>query len=124
MVTHTAIKYTKMFRKVQRGRCKFIQYMPSKPAKYGIKIWVCCDAKTKYVYNMPAYTAAEKTYVTAGQTTDLGGKVVRKLLEPMNCEGRNVTTDNYFTSLSLARYLLKKKMKICLKPLKLTYLQV
>ena len=29
-----------------RGRCSFIQYIPSKPAKYGIKIFALCDAKT------------------------------------------------------------------------------
>ena len=40
---------------------------------------------------------------------DLGGKVVRQLLEPLHCEGRNITTDNYFTSLGLARDLLKAK---------------
>ena len=26
-----------------RGRCGFRQYLPSKPAKYGIKIWWCCE---------------------------------------------------------------------------------
>jgi len=40
---------------------------------------------------------------------DLGGKVVRQLLQPLQCEGRYVTTENYFTSLVLARNLLKAK---------------
>lgn len=31
-----------------RGRCPFIQYIPSKPAKYGIKIWIVCDSKTEF----------------------------------------------------------------------------
>lgn len=31
-----------------KGRCRFRQYMPKKPAKYGIKIWAACDAKTSY----------------------------------------------------------------------------
>jgi len=31
-----------------RGRTKFTQYIPSKPAKYGIKVWWACDSKTKY----------------------------------------------------------------------------
>lgn len=33
-----------------RGRCPFTQYLPSKPAKYGIKIWVVCDSETYYTY--------------------------------------------------------------------------
>jgi len=40
---------------------------------------------------------------------DLCGKVVRQLLQPLQCEGRYVTTENYFTSLVLARDLLKAK---------------
>lgn len=28
-----------------RGRTRFIQYIPSKPAKYGIKVWWICDDK-------------------------------------------------------------------------------
>jgi hypothetical protein len=90
-----------------RGRCKFVQYMPSKPAKYGIKLWMCCDAETKYVYNASIYCGKESA--DAAPTKDLGGKVVRQLLEPLHCEGRNITTDNFFTSLALARDILKAK---------------
>ena len=31
-----------------RGRCPFRQYVPSEPAKYGIKIWWKCYAVTLY----------------------------------------------------------------------------
>eukprot|EP00064_Thunnus_orientalis_P025106 superscaffoldBa00011911_g25432 len=31
-----------------RGRCKFLQYMPSKPAKYSLKIFWVCDARIPY----------------------------------------------------------------------------
>lgn len=34
-----------------RGRCPFRQYIPSKPAKYGIKIWVLCDSKSWYAHS-------------------------------------------------------------------------
>ncbi|KAJ4948098.1 hypothetical protein JOQ06_019638 [Pogonophryne albipinna] len=30
--------------------------MPSKPAKYGIKSWVACDARSSYAWNMQVYT--------------------------------------------------------------------
>ncbi|KAL1277133.1 hypothetical protein QQF64_023806 [Cirrhinus molitorella] len=39
-----------------RGRCGFRQYIPSKPAKYGIKVWVTCDVKTSYAWKMQIYT--------------------------------------------------------------------
>ncbi|XP_067102695.1 piggyBac transposable element-derived protein 4-like [Osmerus mordax] len=42
-----------------RGRCPFKQYMPSKPAKYGIKSWVACDAKSSYAWKMQVYTGKQ-----------------------------------------------------------------
>jgi len=39
-----------------RGRCSFTQYMKSKPAKYGLKLWVLCDASTSYALNLQVYT--------------------------------------------------------------------
>ena len=32
-----------------RGRCPFNQYIPSKPSKYGVKIWTLCDSASSYV---------------------------------------------------------------------------
>ena len=31
-----------------KGRCGFAQYIPSKPGKVGLKLWVCCDVATSY----------------------------------------------------------------------------
>lgn len=39
-----------------RGNCPFRQYIPSKPAKYGIKIWAACDATSSYAWNLQVYT--------------------------------------------------------------------
>jgi hypothetical protein len=38
----------------------FRQYMPSKPAKYKIKIWAACDAASSYAWNLKVYSG--KTY--------------------------------------------------------------
>ncbi len=38
-----------------RGNCPFKVYMPSKPAKYGIKIYMMNDAKTYYMINALPY---------------------------------------------------------------------
>ena len=34
-----------------KGRCSFIQYMSAKPEKFGIKMWLCCDAETRCINN-------------------------------------------------------------------------
>lgn len=38
-----------------RGRCSFKQYIPSKPAKYGIKYWSLVDCKSGYLSNVFVY---------------------------------------------------------------------
>ena len=39
-----------------RGRLSFLQYMPKKPTKWGIKVWVCSESKSGYIYNFHVYT--------------------------------------------------------------------
>ena len=34
-----------------KARCRFTQYMPNKPNKFGIKFWLASDVETKYVAN-------------------------------------------------------------------------
>ncbi|UYV65868.1 hypothetical protein LAZ67_3005763 [Cordylochernes scorpioides] len=38
-----------------RGSCGFRQYMPNKPAKYGLKFYTICDARTFYTFNFEIY---------------------------------------------------------------------
>ena len=87
-----------------RGRCGFRQYIPSKPAKYGIKIWWCCDSQTCYLLNGEVYLGRQP-----GQQREVGqgARVVKLLVAPWRRSGRNVTADNFFTSIPLAEDLLK-----------------
>ena len=87
-----------------RGRCGFRQYIPSKPAKYGIKIWWCCDSQTCYPLNGEVYLGRQP-----GQQREVGqgARVVKQLVAPWRRSGRNVTADNFFTSIPLAEDLLK-----------------
>lgn len=41
-----------------RGRLVWIQYMPKKHRKWGIKIWTLADAANGYVSNMKVYTVS------------------------------------------------------------------
>ncbi|KAF7229687.1 transcript variant X2 [Nothobranchius furzeri] len=90
------------------GRCNFKQYMPSKPAKYGIKLWVVCDVATSYAWGIIPYLG--KMTKDAPAERGQGKRVVLELTEGLG--GRTVTTDNFFTSLALGEELLHKK--ICL----------
>ena len=44
-----------------RGKCPFRQYIPSKPDKYGIKLWAICEVNTSYAWKMQVYTGKDPT---------------------------------------------------------------
>lgn len=75
-----------------KGRCSFGQYIPKKPAKYGIKIWAAFDAKTSYAWRLQVCTgraAGERAEVNQGM------RVVLQMTEGL--QGHVVTCDNFFT---------------------------
>ena len=79
--------------------------MPSKPDKYGIKIWVCNDAENAYCLAFQVYTGrpfGEQPERNQGQ------RVVLELTTEL-LQGVNVTTDNFFTSVPLAIALLNRR---------------
>lgn len=88
-----------------RGHCNFRQYMPSKPNKYGIKIFALVDAKNFYNLKMEVYlgTQPEGPF----KVSNSPGDVVIRLISPISKSGRNITVDNWFTSIPLADNLLK-----------------
>ncbi|XP_038553198.1 piggyBac transposable element-derived protein 4-like [Micropterus salmoides] len=89
-----------------RGRCPFRQYMPSKPAKYGIKSWVLCDAKSSYAWKMQVYLGKDnKPSTRARPEKNQGTRVVLDLTADL-LGPRNVTCDNFFTSYELGQRLL------------------
>ncbi len=48
-----------------RGRLSFLQYLPKKPTKWGIKVWVCSESKTGYIHDF------EVLKYTLGKVTDV-----------------------------------------------------
>ena len=83
-----------------RSRCPFRQYMPQKPAKFGIKFWLICDVDTYHVFQAFPYTG-KTNRIQEG----LGDHDVMKLMKLYFDTGLNVTTDNSFTNLSTAKKL-------------------
>ena len=85
-------------------RCPFIQYIPPKSAKFGIKFWMLRDATTYYVLRAFPYIGIEEDRASTGR----GEFVTLSLLEPFRNAGLNVTCDNFFTFLSLPKNLLQQ----------------
>ena len=92
-----------------RGRCRYRQYMPNKPAKYGLKFWLLCENENFYCYNLQFYCGKEDERPS---NIPLGEHVVMSLSESLKQSGRNITCDNFFTSLSLANNLNKSGLTL------------
>ncbi|CAK9803942.1 PiggyBac transposable element-derived protein 4 [Anthophora quadrimaculata] len=92
-----------------KARCRFTQYMPNKPDKFGIKFWLASDVHSKYIINGFPYLGKDES---REPSVPLGEFVTMKLAEPYVGCGRNITTENFFTSLPLATKLLAKKTTI------------
>ncbi|GFR05708.1 DDE_Tnp_1_7 domain-containing protein [Trichonephila clavata] len=43
-----------------KARCRFMQYMPSKPDKFGIKFWLAADVDSKCVLNGFLYSGKDE----------------------------------------------------------------
>lgn len=91
-----------------RGRCPFRVYIPSKPGKYGIKIWALCDAETFFCCNFEIYLGKIGEVSEKNQ----GPRVVKTLAQHWHGSGRNITTDNFFTDITLAEELLSNKITL------------
>lgn len=91
-----------------RGRCSFKQYIPSKPAKYGIKTWALVDSETFYTYNLETYVGTQNSL--RFQKSNKPEDVVLRLVEPIKKSGRNITADNWFTSIPLIEKLTKLEL--------------
>lgn len=94
-----------------KGHCPFRVYISSKPDKYGMKIIAICDAKTYYMFDAIPY-------IGKGTEAKTAADYVTKLAESIKGSGRNITFDNWFTSVPLADLLLKDYNLTCIGTLR------
>lgn len=90
-----------------RGRCPFKMYIPSKPGKYGIKIFSLVCAKTMFTVNLEIY--AGKQPEGPFKVSPSADDITIRMCEPIAGTNRNVTTDNWFTSINLAEMFFREK---------------
>ncbi len=87
-----------------RGRLGWRQYVPAKPTKYGIKVWMRADPTNGYCNDFQVYTGKKDgVRVEHG----LGGRVVKDLTQSIQGHNHIVNCDNYFASPALFTELLQ-----------------
>ncbi|CAF1008288.1 unnamed protein product [Didymodactylos carnosus] len=92
-----------------RGRCCFVQYMPNKPAKYGLKFWLLCDVGSRYVLSIDLYTGKKDNIIQKNLASNVVLRLVDRLSNDVK-QGRTITFDRYFTDIKLSEALLDRKM--------------
>nr|XP_042912958.1 piggyBac transposable element-derived protein 4-like [Parasteatoda tepidariorum] len=94
-----------------KGRLGFVQYLPLKPGKRGIKVWMLCTSRFGYVLNFEVYCGKNDKVPRSGK--GLGYDVIQHLCECLKNPGHNIYFDRFFTSVPLVNDLLKKNTYCC-----------
>ena len=96
-----------------KGRLAFLQYMPKKPQKWGIKAWVLADTANGYVWYWKLYTGKEEDIPASN--IGLAHRVVKDFLDDdrLRTKGYCVFMDNFYSSPDLFRNLQKEGFKAC-----------
>ena len=88
-----------------RCRIHFLQYLPKKPTKWGVKVFVNAESTTGYVLTFDVYTGGSETTSTHD--------TVMKLMEKYLDKGHKLFTDNFYSSPLLCHALLQRGTYTC-----------
>ncbi|XP_052260325.1 piggyBac transposable element-derived protein 4-like [Dreissena polymorpha] len=91
------------------GRLSFRQYMPAKPIKRGIKVWMRCDARTAFLARFEVYLGQQNNQTEHG----LDDNVVMRLVDHIYHFFCWLFFDNFFTVIPLMMELLEKGLYAC-----------
>ena len=94
-----------------KGRLGIVQYMPLKPDKRGIKMWMLCTSQLGYTLNFDVYSGKNTKMKRSGK--GLGYDVVFHLIECLKKPGHDLYFDRFFTSVDLMIDLNKKGLGAC-----------
>jgi hypothetical protein len=84
----------------------FVQYMPAKPIKHGIKVFCICCAVSGIMLAYKVY-CGNKDKKTDGTSVQVCDRLVKEA-DLTKSRGRTLYTDNYYTSVKLAKHLFEK----------------
>lgn len=96
---------------VMRGRFSPTQYMPSKPLRKGLTVWMLCDSRSGYCHRAKIYVGKPGGGDEA--TSSLGYRVVTSLVRGLEGQYHHLFMDSFFTSVPLLQRLLRDGIYAC-----------
>ena len=91
-----------------KGRSSFKQFMPNKPVKRGMKVWMRADSHNGYVSEFQVYVGK-----TGDSEKGLGSRVVKDLTKKISKQYYHIYFDNFFSSPLLLVHLYEKGLYGC-----------
>ena len=92
------------------GRLAFKQYIPSKPTKWGIKVFEICESKSGYCMDFDVYTGKERQ---PASVNGLGFDVISSLMQRYLNRFHHVFVDRFFSGVPIFEYLLGNNTYAC-----------
>ncbi|XP_062570286.1 piggyBac transposable element-derived protein 4-like [Saccostrea cucullata] len=92
-----------------RGNYSFRVYMPDKPDKFGVKLFMLCDSSNGYCSRFEMYHGTQENVSNKGKIYDL----VMRLMNPYLGKGHKLYVDNFYTSPILFHDLFQRRTGAC-----------
>lgn len=96
-----------------KGYISIKQYIPNKRNRFGIKLFILCDVKTRYIIDFIIYCGARTQIIVDPENLGLTGGVVTTLLQDLMQANRRVYMDNWYSSPKLYNYLYNRQTYAC-----------
>lgn len=91
-----------------KGRLSFRQYLPMKPTKWGVKVWVMAESSTGYVTNFQVYAGRQ-----GSKEKGLAHRVVMDLARPYYGSHLSIYMDNFYTGVNLLEEMKTHGLNAC-----------
>ncbi|XP_018402230.1 PREDICTED: piggyBac transposable element-derived protein 4-like [Cyphomyrmex costatus] len=95
-----------------KGHLSFKQCNLTKRARFGIKLYKCCDSATGYINNCKVYTGKCSDKSEMDKRFGVPGMAVIQSLGDLTGQGRTLYIDNWYTSPLLFEKLIQEKTNV------------
>ena len=95
-----------------KGLLGWKQFIPTKRARFGIKLYQLCESKSGYIWHSIIYTGKDTSLNEKYKSPNSASNVVMSLMHDLLGHGYTLITDNFYTCPDLAEMLIKEKTDI------------
>ena len=80
-----------------KGRLGWVQYIPMKRSRFGIKYYMLCESSSGYVWKFMIYVGKGTQISQEYPNLNMAAQIVMDLMKPLLRKGYRLTIDNFYT---------------------------